>query len=249
MVSRHGEDGGMGGACLGMTALVTGASSGIGRAIAEALAGQGAGLLLLGRDAPRLEAAIASCRAAGSPMAEARLADLAGPEEVLTAQLPQRLDILVHAAGAHGLAPVEGTTPALLDAQLAVNLRAPLLLTRAALPALRASGQGQVVFVNSTQGLSAGRGAAAYAAAKHGLRALADSLRQEVNADGIRVLSLFPGRTATPMQEALYAREQKPWRPEALMQPEDVAAMALAALLLPRTAEVTEITMRPLRPG
>jgi NADP-dependent 3-hydroxy acid dehydrogenase YdfG len=230
-----------------MTALVTGASSGIGRAIAEALAGQGASLLLAGRDASRLEQVASACRAAGASQVEARVMDLAG--EAFFGLLPERLDVLVHAAGAHGLAPVEDTSAALLDEQLAVNLRGPLLLTRAALSALRASGRGQVVFVNSTQGLSAGRGAAAYAAAKHGLRAVADSLRQEVNPEGIRVLSIFPGRTATPMQEALFAREGRKWRPEALMQPEDVAAMVLAALLLPRTAEVTELTMRPLRPA
>jgi NADP-dependent 3-hydroxy acid dehydrogenase YdfG len=122
------------------------------------------------------------------------------------------------------------------------------VLTRLCLPALRAS-HGQVVFVNSTQGIAAGRGVGAYAASKHALRALADSLRQEVNADGVRVLSVYPGRTATPLQAAVFAAEGRAYAPEALMQPEDVAAMVLAAVTLPRTAEVTEIMMRPMRPA
>jgi len=86
-----------------------------------------------------------------------------------------------------------------------------------------------------------------FSATQHALRAMADALREEVNPSGVRVLSLFPGRTATPRMKALYAAEQKPYRPEVLMQPEDVATMIIQALCLPHTAEVTEIHMRPLQ--
>jgi NADP-dependent 3-hydroxy acid dehydrogenase YdfG len=228
------------------TALVTGAGSGIGRAIARSLAGAGGRVLLLGRDAARLRATAADARGA-----EVVALDLAAGAEAVAAalapRLPARLAVLVHAAGAHRLGPVEATDPAALDALLAVNLRAPLALTRLCLPALRAA-RGQVVFVNSSQGLAAGPGAGAYAASKHALRALADSLRGEVNAEGVRVLSVYPGRTATPLQAAVHAQEGRAYDPGALMQPEDVAAMVLAALTLPRTAEVTDIMMRPMRP-
>ena len=204
--------------------------------------------MIVGRDAVRLTetaAALGEGAVAGVAALDlSREADLAA----LAARLPDRLSVLVHAAGVHALGPVEATEGAALDALMAVNLRAPLLLTRLCLPALRAAG-GQVVFVNSSQGLAAGRGAAAYAASKHALKALADALRQEVNAQGVRVLSVYPGRTATPMQEAVYAHEGRAYAPEALMQPEDVAAMVMAALALPRTAEVTDIAMRPMRPG
>lgn len=80
---------------------------------------------------------------------------------------------------------------------------------------------------------SAGGGSGQYAAAKHGLRAVADSLRAEVNSDGVRVLSVLLGRTATPMQAALAAQEGRAHRPELLVQPEDVASVVGCALVLP----------------
>lgn len=228
----------------GAVAMVAGASGGIGRAVALALARAGAAqLLLLGRDPGKLASVAVEVTEAGA-VADAQALDLATGA---LPQLPEKLDLLVHAAGAHALAPVAETDAAMADQQWAVNLRGPLLLTRAALPALEAAG-GMVVFVNSTQGLTAGRNAAAYAASKHALRALADSLRAEINPRGIRVLSLYPGRTDTAMQAALLAREGRAHDPERLLRPEDVAAMVLAAASLPKTAEVTDITMRPMRP-
>ena len=106
---------------------------------------------------------------------------------------------------------------------------------------------GQVVFVNSSAGLTARAGVGQYAATKHALRAVADSFREEVNADGLRVLSVFLGRTATPMQEAVHKMEGKAYYPERLMQAEDVAAVVVNALSLPRTAEVTDIYARPMK--
>jgi short-subunit dehydrogenase len=103
-----------------------------------------------------------------------------------------------------------------------------------------------VVFVNSTAGLAAGADNALYAATKHALRSLAGSIRDQVNQSGIRVLSVFPGRTATPMQEAVVRFENRTYRPEELLQPEDVAEMVVAALMLPRTAEVVDVVMRPM---
>jgi NAD(P)-dependent dehydrogenase (short-subunit alcohol dehydrogenase family) len=101
------------------------------------------------------------------------------------------------------------------------------------------------VFINSSQGLAASPGVGQYAAAKHGLRAVADSLRGEVNDRGTRVLSVHVGRTATPMQERIFAMEGRAYAPERLMQPEDVGQVVLAALVLPRTAEMTSVSIRP----
>jgi NADP-dependent 3-hydroxy acid dehydrogenase YdfG len=106
--------------------------------------------------------------------------------------------------------------------------------------------QGQIVFINSSAGLTAKAGAGQYAATKFALKAIADSLRAEVNALGLRVLSVYPGRTASPMQAAIYKMEGKAYNPERLLQPEDVAACVINALSLPRTAEVTDIQVRPL---
>jgi NADP-dependent 3-hydroxy acid dehydrogenase YdfG len=85
-----------------------------------------------------------------------------------------------------------------------------------------------------------------YDASKHALRALADSLRAEVNESGVRVLSIFLGRTASEMQEQLHDEERRNYRPELLLQPQDVASAIVSALMLPRTAEITDIHVRPM---
>lgn len=229
----------------GQHALVTGAGSGIGRAIALALAREGMWVRLVGRDAVKLARTAADAGVETSVVA----ADLATPEGIAAAAAcGPRLHVLVHCAGIYLRGPMTSISPAEWSALDAVNLHAPILLTSACLPCLRAA-SGQVVFVNSSAGLRAGAGVGVYAAGKHALKAAVDVLRQELNPDGVRVLSVFPGRTDTPMQRAVLAAEGRSAAPPgALMQPDDVAAMVLAALKLPRTAEVTDIMMRPVRP-
>jgi len=155
--------------------------------------------------------------------------------------------VLVHCAGTIALGTVEEASVREFDDQYVANLRAPYRLTQLLLPALRAGGGGDVVFVNSTAALGPRAGVAQYAATQAALRSLADSLRAEVNDQGIRVMTVFPGRTATGRQEMLHELEGKSYDPAALMQPEDVGAMIAAAVALPRSAEVTDLTMRPFR--
>ncbi len=158
----------------------------------------------------------------------------------------QGVDILIHSQGLFRSGPVESSPIADLDAQYQVNLRSPYLLTQQLLPTLLER-QGQIVFVNSTAGLQTRGGVAAYGATKHGLRALADGLREEVNGRGVRVMTLYPGRTASAMQEEVCAFEGSVYDPARFAQPEDIAAMAIQALALPRSAEVTELTVRQMR--
>ena len=117
-------------------------------------------------------------------------------------------------------------------------------MTRELLPLLRAS-RGQVVFVNSSAVFTRPSHCGAYIATKAALHGLADALRSEVNEAGVRVLSVFPGRTATPMQEDLHRAEGTPYRPERLLQADDVATAVMGALAMPRSAEVTDIRIRP----
>jgi NAD(P)-dependent dehydrogenase (short-subunit alcohol dehydrogenase family) len=132
------------------------------------------------------------------------------------------------------------------DLQYKTNVRGPYLLTQRLLPLLKLR-QGQVVFINSrTVFLNARADLGQYAATKHALKAVADSFREEVKADRIRVLSVYPGRTSSPMQETVFKTEGKVYQPELLMQPTDVAATIVNALCLPRTADVTDITLKPL---
>ena len=231
----------------GQVAVVTGASSGIGAAIAHALAAQGARLWLVGRRLAALESVAQSMH--GPQCHRCAVADLAVDADVkaLASTLLQDdapIDILVHAAGVFEWGALESASAGDLDAQYRTNVRAPFVLTHALLPALK-SRQGQVAFVNSSAGLSARANVGHYAATKHALKALADSLREEVNPAGVRVLCVFPGRTASAMQAQVHAAEARVYRPELLMQPQDVAAVTVHALTLPRRAEVTDIMIRP----
>lgn len=233
----------------GATALVTGGSSGIGLAIAASLARLGVRLALVGRDASRLHDAATSL--AGDPPAMLLPADLEDLDSIsaVAQAIGDRwgvLDVLVHSAGTVALGPIRTTAVAALDRQFRVNVRAPFALTQALLPLLEAS-RGQIVFVNSSAGLEARAGVGAYAASKHALKAVADSVRHEVHAAGVRVLSVYPGRTATPMQQVVSSMEGTSYSPEKCLRPDDVAAAVLAALTLPASAEIKDISMRPLR--
>jgi NADP-dependent 3-hydroxy acid dehydrogenase YdfG len=233
----------------GRVAVVTGASSGIGRAIAVALSRQGARLCIIGRNPVTLAETAAVVRRF-SEVREFRI-DLAveGNLQPLIQYIEAetgRVDILIHSAGVIRLGPMDVAQLGDLDLQYATNVRAPYMLTQRLMLFLTAA-RGQVVFINSTAGLSAKRSEAGqYAATKHALKAIADSLREEVNPKGIRVLTMYLGRTATPMQEALYRQDGMRYDPDALVQPEDVASVVVQALLLPATVEVTDISMRPM---
>lgn len=230
------------------TCVVTGASSGIGRAIAISLASAGANVCAVARRRNELEATAE--RAKGPGRFSLHVADLVADDQVarLAEDLLARdsgVDVLVHSAGSHALGRLETAPVDDLDRLYAANLRAPYLLTQALLPALRAS-QGQIVFVNSTAGLNARANVSQFAATQHALRAMADSLREEINQDGVRVVSVYPGRTATPRQAKIHAAEGKAYAPERLMQAEDVAAVVVTALTVPRTSELTDVKVRPM---
>jgi short-subunit dehydrogenase len=230
-------------------AVVTGASSGIGKAIAMGLATQGATLCLVGRKLEALQAVVESAQAAPVQI-QCYPTDLTVDEDVqeLATQLRHDfgyIDLLIHSAGVIVNGPLEVTPVEDFDRQYRINVRSPYLLTQALLQLLKAR-QGQIVFINSTVGLSAVANTGQYAATKHALRAVADSLRAEVNPAGVRVLSVFLGRTATPMQAAVHRMEGRTYRPELLIQPEDVAKVVLDTLSVPRTAEVTDIHLRPM---
>lgn len=225
------------------THLLTGAGSGIGLAIARRLSARGDRLLLIGRDEAR-----AGELAAMFPEAVGIAADLRHPDSLASAltgsRLPDRIDSVVHGAGVVDLGAVADLPTSSWTDQLTVNLVAPAEVTRLALPAVRAA-RGQVLFVNSGAGLTAHPQWSAYAASKHGLKALADALRGEEAGHGVRVTTVYPGRTATPMQAKVHEQEGRDYDPAAFIDPESVATAALAALDLPRDALVPDITVRP----
>ncbi|QIG43868.1 SDR family oxidoreductase [Nocardioides anomalus] len=221
------------------THLLTGAGSGIGAALAERLLERGDALVLTARNQER-----AHDLRADLPGATVLVADLADPAALDRLELPASLDSVVHAAGVVQLGPVAELTADDWHEQLVVNLLAPAVLTRLALPALRAA-RGTVVFVNSGAGLFAHPQWSAYAASKHGLRALADALRAEEQEHGVRVSSVYPGRTATPMQQEVHRQEGKDYDAAAWIDPATVVDAVLHVLDLPADATVSDLTIRP----
>ncbi|MBO9519924.1 MAG: SDR family oxidoreductase [Nocardioidaceae bacterium] len=205
--------------------LVTGAGSGIGLALADRLEARGDRVLRLTRDVVDLADADAV----------RRWADGLGET---------RLDSVSHVAGTVDLGTVADLDLAAWRRQLDVNLTAPAVLTAALLPALRAA-RGTVVLVNSSAGLTAHAGWSAYAASKYGLRALADTLRAEEAEHGVRVTTVFPSRTATPMQEKVHEQEGRTYDSSRWIRPETVVEAIVHVLDLPADATIPELVIRP----
>lgn len=219
-------------------ALITGASRGIGKAVADSLAGTH-DLLLGGRD----ESELAS-QAAELPSARPWPVELTDDHALAAAVKGiDRLDVLVHSAGISLLGPLTEVTAADWRASYELNVVAVVELTRLLLPALRAA-KGHVVLINSGSGLKANPKWGPYAASKFALRAYADVLRAEEEANGLRVTSIHPGRTATDMQRAVRDFEGGEFVPEKYMRPESVANVIRAAIETPRDAHVHEIVIR-----
>lgn len=244
------------------TYLITGATGGIGLATAELLREHGHDLVLTARSQERLTKIAGHFAAApygqtqGWALPQASrpseravrtvVLDLAEPRRIeaalAVADLPPRLDGVVHSAGICDLGTVADLDADTWIDQLMVNLVAAAELTRLLLPSLRAA-RGHVVFVNSGAGLRANANWSAYAASKHGLKALADSLRQEESA--LRVTTVYPGRTASEMQRKVRAQEAGAYDPSIYIQPQTVARAVVGALETPTDAVVTDLSIRP----
>ncbi|SDF55094.1 NADP-dependent 3-hydroxy acid dehydrogenase YdfG [Lentzea fradiae] len=215
-------------------ALVTGASSGIGAAIARSLAPTH-DLLLGGRDETAL-----SLLAAELPGATAWPFDLT---DVASADLgaASRLDVLVHSAGIALLGPLAEASRDDWRRTFDVNLFAVAELTNLLLPRLREAG-GHVVLINSGAGRNANPGWGVYAASKFALRAYADALRGDE--PSLRVTSVYPGRTATPMQEDVRRQEGGDYDPAKYIDPASVGRAVASAVLATPDAHITEVVVR-----
>lgn len=234
-------------------AIIVGATSAIGSSIAASMAAAGIELILVARNQDKL-AELAKRLATSTHVAGQIIADFASQAglEGCLSELQDRnyeIDCLVYATGRFLAEAITDTDDRTFDEMMRINFKAPFYIAKALVPALRAT-KGQIVFINSSVALNEARAnLSVYTAGKASTRVLASSLRSELNKDGIRVLSVYPGRTASSMQEDIYRTEGKVYRPERLLQPADIAESVLAALRLPRTAEITDIAIRPLIPG
>jgi NAD(P)-dependent dehydrogenase (short-subunit alcohol dehydrogenase family) len=225
----------------GKAILITGASRGIGFAIARALDVEGAKLILVARTHRAL--AHAAGQIPGTVLSLS--ADVTEPRDVnrLMATVKKqigRLDVLINNAGVFTFKPFAQTTLEDWKSNIETNLTSIFLTTHAALPLLKRS-QGDVVNILSVSSRVAFANCSAYTAAKFGALGFTGVLRRELRADGIRVTAVLPGMTDTRMKDEL----KFPVRHEDLLQPEDVAASVLSALVLPRRATTDEIFLMP----
>jgi short-subunit dehydrogenase len=225
--------------------LITGASGGLGRALALALARADTELILTGRRADALNVVAEIAKSKGEGV-ETHILELASPDAVSAfgqeiASQPAGLDVLVHNAAVIRLGTVAESNVADLDWHYGPNVRSPVLLTQHLLGRLRQA-RGQIVFINSAAGLVARKGAAFYAATKHALKAVADSLREELASSGVTVLSVFPSRMNTPMQERVLAMEGSTANLNSFHQPDDLARVIVEAMERCRRGEINNVT-------
>lgn len=241
----------------GRAALVTGASSGLGRATAVALAQAGADVALVARSEEELESAREEVSKIGR-RALALPADLAKEDEAAgaverTVEAFGRIDVLVNAAGTDAPGTVEELDVEGWDRTLAVNLRAPFLLARASFPRMREVGGGTVVNVSSVAGKKGWANASAYCASKFGLTGFTEALADEGREHGIRAIVLYPGAMATnwgswtPEERRRSTRQEAP--PGQALPPERVADFIAWFVASPPEFVLTEGIIFPIEEG
>ncbi len=225
--------------------LITGASKGIGRATALALAAKGHTLLLVARGEAALQETADACKAAGAHKVVEIIADVGtyeGLDRIVLSAVREcdGFDVLVNNAGIGAVRPMTEVDDDEFDRTVAVNLRAPFMLTQSAIKVMRKRRGGQIVNVGS--GLSyVGRGGwSLYAATKFALRGMTESVRHEVAKEGIKVCLVAPGYTQT----SFFDDFPDPVSFEGALRPEDVAHAIVSVIEQPATSDIKEITVR-----
>lgn len=230
----------------GRSALVTGASRGIGAATARAFAALGARCVLVARGQIRLRtiAREIGLNAVAVPVDLAEADGAARVADAAMGALGAAPDIVVHAAGSFPLSALEAVTDGELDLALSLNVAAPLRLTRALLPAMRSRAAGHVVTIGSVADRQVFPSNAAYAASKHAVRAIHETLRAETRGTGIRATLISPAATDTALwdQHDPDSSAQLPSRNQ-MLRPEDIAEAVAWACTRPLHVDVEELRL------
>jgi NADP-dependent 3-hydroxy acid dehydrogenase YdfG len=230
-------------AAQGKVALITGASRGIGLAIAHSLAGLGAKVALCARDPKRLEAAATSLKQAGASVV-AIPADIRGADEIAsvvreTEHALGPIEILVNNAGIGYFAPVQEASEANWDAVLDTNLKAVFLLSKAVAPGMIQRRAGHIINIGSLAGKSAFAGGAIYCASKWGLLGLTQCMAEDLRSYGIRVSAVLPGSVATDFSPHPGKDTSK------MLQPDDVAHAVESIVTQAPQSFISEVLIRP----
>ncbi len=235
----------------GQAALVTGASRGLGRALAIELAQRGANLILAARDQDGLARTAQAAKIHDQAEVLVQPCDVRDREEVASLAAAAKrtyggLDILVNNAGLGRAAKVADSDPDDVELMIRVNLWGLYLVTRACLPVMKDRG-GWVVNISSVAAFSPSPGFAMYAATKAAVSSFSQSLRQELRHDGVRVMNVSPGMMETSFFEEFAEGGKAPVPTDAgpLLQSVDAARAIGDALCLPVNAAVNELTIRP----
>lgn len=228
------------------TAFVTGATSGIGRAIAATLAVSGYDVHAVGRNVAALNEL---CEA--YPSIRPVAVELTDRDALRDAVAHLEIDILVNNAGV--MPPLGNFTEmdlADIDVVLDVNLRSVLFLTRLIAPDMRRRGSGHILFVGSSAGHAPAADVAVYAATKAAIAAFTAGLRADLTSFGVRTSEIVPGRVETGLYRTILADDLRAamYEGDLALQPQDVADMVLATLRLPERAAVTRFDIMPTRP-
>lgn len=227
--------------------LITGATSGMGKAITESLLENGMNGILVGRNKNALNEI--QVKFGKYTEVHTLCADLNNKNQLYS--IPQlimendlSIDYLIHSAGHFDMCPVVETTDEMLDRSYDINFRVPFVLTRELIPNLSQT-KGRIIFINSTSASLYKANKAIYSSFKAALKMFAETLFHELNPLGIKITSLYPGRVATPMQERIRKLEKLPYNPEDYMSPKSVSECILKLICLPGDIEIRHLTIRP----
>lgn len=228
-------------------AIITGASRGIGRAIAQKFAREGVATAIVGRDKTALqETADLIKKDSNQPtlQIQADLRDVQQISSIVDHTISEwgRVDVLVNNAGIMYQKPFEELSPDEIQTMLDVNLRAVMFLTQKALPHIKKQENAAIINIASLAGKNPVKNGTVYAATKWALRGFAASLMLEVRQDDIRVVTIFPGSVDTDLNR------QSPLQRDTMMQPEDIAHAAYSAIIVDRRTMISEIDLRPTNP-
>ena len=224
------------------TAVVTGATSGIGLEVSIALIQRGAKVYLIGRNFKVLKERLLKLDVDVEKI-QFISADFTVVSQLKRINIDNNIDSLIHCAGIISLGSFEADSLENLDRQHKVNVAAPFYITQKLLPKLKST-EGQIIFLNSTAGLDSWENIGLYSSSKHALKALATTLRKEIATSNVKVTNIFLGSVDTPMQEKVQKIRNIKYDPTRFISAKNIAEVIMFIIKMQKNLEISDITIR-----